>query len=101
VIPPPEEGAGDQVKKEEPPSPPPVKKEKRWWEEKQELAAASCHPDGLEYASGQRLQEGRSFHRVQPMDDATACLMSAIDAGNFIALDSDEEQEDARTDEEE
>jgi hypothetical protein len=35
------------------------------------------------------------------MDDATACLMSAIDAGNFIALDSDEEQEDARTDEEE
>jgi hypothetical protein len=29
------------------------------------------------------------------MDDATTCLISAIDAGNFIALDSGEEQEDA------
>jgi hypothetical protein len=81
--------------------PPPVKKEKRWWEEELELAVASSHPDNPEDASGRRLQEGRSFHRVHPMDDATACLMSAIDAGNFIALDSDEEQEDARTEEEE
>jgi hypothetical protein len=34
------------------------------------------------------------------MDDATAGLMSVIDASNFIALDSDEEQEDAWTDKE-
>jgi hypothetical protein len=81
-----------KVKKEEPPSPPPVKKEKRWWEEKLDLAATSRHSDDLEDASGQRLQEAHTFHKVQPMDDATACLMSAINAGNIIALDSDEEQ---------
>jgi hypothetical protein len=75
----------------------PVKKEKRWWEEGLELATVSRH---LEDASGQRLQEARSFHKAQPMDDATTCLMSSIDTGKFIALDSDEEHEDAWTDEE-
>jgi hypothetical protein len=36
--------------------------------------------------------EVRSFYKVQPMDDTTACLLSA-----FIALDedSDDEMEDA------
>jgi hypothetical protein len=80
-----------KVKKEEAPSPPPVKKVKRWWKEELELTAASRHPNDPEDAPGQRLQEVRTFQKVRPMDDATACLMSNIDACNFIVLDNDEE----------
>jgi hypothetical protein len=46
------------------------------------------------------IEEACTFHKVQPMDDATACLISAIDVDNFITLDSDE-QEDTWTNEEE
>jgi hypothetical protein len=45
------------------------------------------------------IEEACTFHKVQPMDDATACLISASDVDNFITLDSDE-QEDAWTNEE-
>jgi hypothetical protein len=31
--------------------------------------------------------EARSFNKVQPMDDTTTCLLSALDSGNFIELD--------------
>jgi hypothetical protein len=69
-----------------------MKKEKLWWEKEPELAA--CHPDDSEDTSGLRLLETRSFQKVQPMDGATVCLMSAIDSGNFIALDSDADSHD-------
>jgi hypothetical protein len=35
--------------------------------------------------------EARSFHKAQLMDNATACMLSAIDSGNFITLDDDED----------
>jgi hypothetical protein len=46
------------------------------------------------------IEEACTFHKVQPTDDATACLISVIDVDNFITLDSDE-REDAWTNEEE
>jgi hypothetical protein len=46
------------------------------------------------------IEEACTFHKVQPMDDATACLISAINVDNFITLGSDE-QEDAWTNQEE
>jgi hypothetical protein len=58
----------------------PMKKEKRWWEEELELAAVVRHPDDPKDAMCQRL--------------ATACLMSAIDCGNFIVVDSNEGSDD-------
>jgi hypothetical protein len=54
---------------------------------------ASRHPDDPEDAPDQRRLEVRSFHKVQSMDDATACLMSTLDSGNFIALDEDNDDE--------
>jgi hypothetical protein len=35
----------------------------------------------------------RSFNKVQPMDDATACLLSTLDSDNFIELDNDNDDE--------
>jgi hypothetical protein len=37
--------------------------------------------------------EARSFNKVQPMDDATACLRSTLDRDNFIELDDDNDDE--------
>jgi hypothetical protein len=46
-----------------------------------------------EDAPSRRMLEARSFHKVQSMDGTTACLLSSIDSGNFIALDDDEDDE--------
>jgi hypothetical protein len=62
-----------------------VKKERLWWEEKLELQATLArHPDDLEDAPGKRLLEAMSFDKVQPMDDNTTTLWSALDIDNFI-----------------
>jgi hypothetical protein len=71
-----------------------VKKEKLWVEEEMELQAAmTCHPDDPADMSGQRLLDARSFNAVQPMDDDTAALWSALESGNFVNMADDEDDE--------
>jgi hypothetical protein len=58
------------------------------------------HPNDPEDPPSQRLLEARSFNKVQLMDNATTCLLSTLDSGNFIELDDDcdDELEDGSDD---
>jgi hypothetical protein len=68
----------------------PMKKKLLLWEKELDLQAQLVrHLDDPDYASGQRLLEARSFNKVQLMDDATACMLSTLDRGNFIELNDD------------
>jgi hypothetical protein len=51
----------------------------------------ACHRDDPEEALDQCLHEARSFQTVPPMDQATALLMSAINSGKFITLESNKD----------
>jgi hypothetical protein len=68
-----------------------VKTEKLLWKKELKLQATSRHPDDPKDAPGQCKLEAQSFHKAQLMDDATACMLSAIDSGNFITLDDHED----------
>jgi hypothetical protein len=84
----------EPVVKKEPTSTSEVKK-KLWWEEL-ELHATFPHSSDPMDAPGQCMLVGRSFDKVQLMDNDTVAWWSALDNGNFIALadDEDDEQED-------
>jgi hypothetical protein len=71
-------------------------KEPLWWEKELELQVQLArNSNDPEDARGQRLldtvvQQGPA---LQPMDDATACLLSILDSDNFIELDNDNDDE--------